>query len=102
MDVRRLMDGQAASGAATGLILTSTKSPSNVYTNVPVPYCIIMCEMTGNAVCEIQGRTSSDMTWLTIDTFTNENAGSRCTLFPYMRANLTTYSTGAVTVDLVC
>ena len=53
---------------------------------------------TGNI--KIQGRTSTDMGWIDIYTFTADGA-RRVTLFPLMRADLSSESGATVYVDLI-
>ncbi len=54
----------------------------------------------GTGTIKIEGRTSTDMDWVTVYTFTGDGA-RRVTLFPLMRASLTNESGATVYVDLI-
>jgi hypothetical protein len=97
MQVNRLLDGVTASGNSETLTITPTTSPN--YSRLEVPYPVFQVEITGTATVQIRGRTSTDMSWHVIDTLTSSGA-SRCTQFPLMDANVSSYSSGSVTVEL--
>ena len=54
----------------------------------------------GTGTIKIQGRTSTDMGWIDIFSFTADG-GRRVTLFPFMRADLSSESGATVYVDLI-
>lgn len=54
----------------------------------------------GTGTIKIQGRTSTDMTWIDIYSF-SVDGGRRVTLFPFMRADLSSESGATVSVDLI-
>lgn len=86
-----LLDDVTATGA--GLIL-------NVQNFDAQAYGIFQVEITGVATVELQGRTSANMPWAVIDTHT-ASGGTRTTLFPQMRAEVTALSSGLARAELI-
>lgn len=89
--ITRLLDGATALGNG------STGGVQNLN---PAEYGIFQVEITGTATVQLRGRTSPDMPWVVIDSFTASD-GNRCTLFPYMDANVSSYTSGSITAELV-
>ena len=58
---------------------------------------IVQVDGITDATVQIQGRLQGDLDWVTIATFTADNAQS-IMLFPEMRANCSAYVGGTITV----
>jgi hypothetical protein len=91
--VRRLMTEQTSLGTG-GVTLDLASGAEHM------EYGIAQVKLTGSASVQIRGRTHIDMEWEVIQTF-GADSGIRVTLFPLMEAFVSSYSSGACTVDLV-
>ena len=60
---------------------------------------IVQVEGITSATVQIQGRLEGSMSWVTLVTFTSDNAQS-IMLFPQMRVNVSVYSSGSVTARI--
>lgn len=90
LNVNLLLDGVAATGAST---------TRNVQNYDASEYGIFQATISGTATVTIEGRLDRLHDWVVVDTFTASDA-SRITLFPEMRANVTSYSSGTVRASL--
>lgn len=72
---------------------------------VPIPdfnqadWSIAQVEMTGTATVDLYGRTSPNMPWQLIHTFNGSDA-IRPVVFPYMMADVSSYTDGTVRVEI--
>lgn len=87
-----LLSGHAAQSAG---------SPKAVNTGVVRGmYGLVQVKITGVATVDIEGRINSSFPWKTITSFTGSDA-SEIVLFPEMRANVSSYSSGTVDAAIV-
>ena len=57
---------------------------------------IVQVDGITDATVQIQGRIQGDLDWVTLATFTSDNAQS-IMLFPEMRINVSAYTSGTIT-----
>ena len=60
---------------------------------------IVQVEGITSATVQIQGRLEGSMSWVTLVTFTADNAQS-IMLFPEMRVNVSVFSSGSITARI--
>lgn len=63
-------------------------------------YGVAQAKITGSATVKVYGRLSSDFDWKEITTFTSTDA-IEVVLFPEMKADVTVYASGTVTVGVL-
>lgn len=59
------------------------------------------CKITGTATLKLQARNSEDYDWIDLVTYT-ASGGEEVTLWPHMRATVSSYTSGTVTCSLAC
>lgn len=91
MNFKTLASGVSANGAQTAVNLT--RELGRTQTGV------VQVDGLGTANVAIQGRLDSSLDWVTIVTFTADDAKA-VTIFPEMRSNITGYDSGTITVKL--
>lgn len=72
----------------------------DVQNNQNTEYGVVQAKCTGTATVIIEGRCGPTMDFTTIDTLSlsSDSVGTRVSLFPHMRARVSSYSSGTVRV----
>jgi hypothetical protein len=61
---------------------------------------VVQAKLSGTATVEIQGRLNSDFDWLTLASFTATGVNTNVKLYPQMRYNVTSYTSGTISMGL--